>query len=236
MPSPGALYAAVDLAESPILVAVMRQRPLPPDVLRLIQIAAGAARPLRQSADAVGKDPAFVRSAAIFYIEQVLWANDADNYRVLGVNPDTSPVRVAEHLRWFMKWLHPDVGSAEMKPALIARVLKAWEALKTRDRRRQYDRLLTQRRRYPPAQRLARPAAQLSARRIPWIASSARNGRKVSIALNWDFALLAGAAVMALIISIAWTLGGFGPVIGSATLETSNAPLPATAPATPSSE
>lgn len=156
-----------------MLASVMRQRPLPADVLTLIRIAAGCASALQESVQITGKDPAVVRAAAIFYIQQVLWTSEADHYRVLGLGSDATAAKLAEHLRWLMKWLHPDQGRADVRPAAMARVLRAWDAVKTPERRKRYDRSLSVSR--PQARTVRRRwrPASLAARRIPWIARPA---------------------------------------------------------------
>ena len=195
MAVPGALYLAFDLAKSPILAGVMRQRPLPGDTLTLIQIAAGSPGALHDAALVSNRSPPSIRAAAIFYIQQVLWADDADCYRVLGVSADASPERLAEHFRWFMKWLHPDSRQGDVKPASAARVLKAWDAIKTPERRRQYD----QTRKRPEAGRRRRrgSAAAQSARRIPWIAPMSPERAPIR---RWSVVVVAAAVVLAALV------------------------------------
>lgn len=147
----------------------------------------------------IGRETTFVHGAALFYIRQILWASDADNYRVLGVPPDATAARIAEHLRWYMKWLHPDSGGENIQKRFAARVLRAWEALKTPERRRAYDRALAK----EPGRSAGGPAARLSARRIPWIseppAQTSPSKRWLSIAaIGASIAIVAGLSVLSI--------------------------------------
>lgn len=169
MAGPSALYAAVDLVRMPSLASVMRERPLPSQVRTLIQIAAGDTDVIKGCAQELGENAAFVRMAAKFYIRQVLWAEGADSYRILGANSDASEQDLAENFRWFMKWVHPDSGGeARNRTAPAVRVLAAWETLKTKNRRAQYD---ARRMRKVKRRRLHR-AEKISRRRIPWVMRS----------------------------------------------------------------
>lgn len=168
MPSPNAIYTAIDLLRMPNLAGLMRERPLPPDMLTLIQVAAGKAQTAETYAKEVGQNAAFVRTAAMFYIRQVLWADGADHYRVLGANPTASNDELAENFRWFMKWLHPDSIGAKNAAGSVIRVLAAWDALKNKKRREQYDQI---HRRQTKRRALGR-AEQISRRRIPWVMRS----------------------------------------------------------------
>lgn len=174
---PGAIYLALDLAKNPILASIMRQQPLPPDVTNLIRIAAGETR-----GSVAGRDEVYVRAAAIFYIREILWANDADHYRVLGCSPVAPLEQISENLRWFVKWLHPDSGRSDVEPAFSSRVLRAWEAVKTSDRRREYDRTLASTKGRKPSRKSSkgRRAAALSARRVPWIEQPPRPMRRAT--------------------------------------------------------
>lgn len=140
MTAPGALFLALDLAATPILAKAMRRQPLPGDVLGLIRIAAGDTEACRQAAVLAGRSPESVREAAILYLQHVLLAPNADNYRILGVGADAPHERVREHMRWMMKWAHPDRSRSDWESVFAERVLAAWHELKTPERRRHYDR------------------------------------------------------------------------------------------------
>jgi hypothetical protein len=186
----------------------MSRHPLPDDVLILIRIAAGSSEALDQATAATGKDPAFVRAAAIFYLQQVLWARGSDSYRALGAPPESGQKELAEHVRWLMKWLHPDRGASEVNKIYADRVLKAWDKLKTPERRRSYDRSLTSGR--LPRSRATR---SLSANppRTPWIPSKDVGGSLLNSRPNRTvafLALLAATTVVAAFVLLApgWIL------------------------------
>jgi len=207
MAAPAAIVFAFDLVQHPTLVSVMRQRPLPPDILTLIQIAADAPGAVESAAALTNRSPRSIRAAAIFYIRQVLWADDADCYRILGAAPDASTAKLSEHFRWLMKWLHPDRSGADVRPAFAARVLKAWDTIKTPERRQQYDRGL----RRPSASRPRRPAgtARPSRKRVPWIGGSNEKAETPATA-PWAIAAAVGAvAIVALAVSSPGFLSGW---------------------------
>jgi len=132
---PDALAAALLLARLPSLAQAAREQALPPDILSLIRVAAGSPETLRRSVHLTGKDPTFIRAAAVYYLEQVLWTDESDHYRVLGLMPGASRDRVAEHTRWLMRWLLPYLGGSQPESAQFERVLTAWGALKTSEER-----------------------------------------------------------------------------------------------------
>jgi hypothetical protein len=136
----GALSAALDLADRPGRARVMQTMPLPAGVLMLIQIAAGSSEALRHLVVVTGREPAFIRAAALVYIERILWVPDGDHYRALGVNRDSRPREIAKHLLWFAKWVSQEWGWSELQEAFARKVLPAWNVLKSRELRREYDR------------------------------------------------------------------------------------------------
>ena len=143
MTLPRALHVALDLAERPFLARAVRRQPLPPDVLTILKIAAGDEASRRVAAAATGKSAAAIREAAFLYVGHVLLADGADCYRVLGVAADAPQAELREHMRWLMKWLHPDRCTSAWEAAFAARVLSAWQEVKSPDRRARYDRLLS---------------------------------------------------------------------------------------------
>jgi hypothetical protein len=199
MAGPSAVFLALDLVRSPILAGVMRQHPLPKDVLELIQIAAGSPEALEQAVRATGKNRAEIRQAAVFYIQQVLWPRDGDCYRALGAAPEATQNELAEHLRWLMKWLHPDRGSSELNKLYAGRVLRAWEQVKTPNRRRRYDQSLVA--------KAASKRGRRGSARMPLLPRVAGPGRKgVRWALDRRI-LLAAALVLGVGAMIAIMMG-----------------------------
>jgi hypothetical protein len=141
MVGPAAIFLAIDLFKSPSLASVMQRHPLPDGVLDLIKIAGGSEDALADAETSTGKERPFLKRAAVFYLRQVLWAHGADSYRALGVTASAGQAEIAEHFRWLMKWLHPDRGDSELAKIHAAKVLDAWETLKSDQRRIEYDRM-----------------------------------------------------------------------------------------------
>ena len=121
-----ALDFALELARTPTLATAMRTRPLPPDTLVVIRIAAGCAETTAEASALAGLASETVREAAILYLQTVLFAGKSDCYRVLGVEPGAPRRQMREHMRWLMRWLHPDRNLDEWESVFAERVLQAW--------------------------------------------------------------------------------------------------------------
>jgi DnaJ domain len=142
-----ALCAAIDLLQLPTGTRHLRAKPLPDGMTLLLQIISGSDDATLRAADRVGRSTKLVREAAEFYILQILFAPDADSYRVLGTNPDASARELRRNMALLLRWLHPDLDPKGERSMFAARVTRAWEDLKTPQRRTAY------------SQRLRRPAA-----------------------------------------------------------------------------
>ena len=81
-----------------------------------------------------------VREAAAFFLEQVLLHADADSYRVLGATREASYAELRRNMTLLLQWLHPDLDRREARSVFAARVTRAWNDLKTPERRAAYDR------------------------------------------------------------------------------------------------
>ncbi|HEX4854367.1 DnaJ domain-containing protein [Arenimonas sp.] len=131
MPGAGhALEQALAYYRAPALLAMAAQRPLPEDVIVLLRLAAGDRAQAAQSAEASGESPERVAEAAVFFVQQVMFAANADPHRVLGVNPDAPPARIREHYRWLVRWLHPDRNADDWDNVYADRVTRAWQQLR----------------------------------------------------------------------------------------------------------
>lgn len=118
--------------------------PLPESMGVLLRLAAGtspadvspAIVPLASSND--------LRTAALFFIEQVLFRHDANYFRVLGVNPGASLEQIKEHHRLLMRLFHPDRenqlvdAGSEWKEAYATRANLAYNTLRDADSRGRY--------------------------------------------------------------------------------------------------
>jgi DnaJ-class molecular chaperone len=80
-----------------------------------------------------------IRKAAAFFIEQILLHADADSYRVLGANPQSTSNELRRNMALLLKWLHPDLDRSAERSVLATRVTLAWDAVKTPERKAAYD-------------------------------------------------------------------------------------------------
>jgi hypothetical protein len=199
---PQAVLLALELARQPSLAAAIRRRPLPRSgMLELIRIAGGCVETLGQTARATRKSPAHVKQAAELYLQHALFGPEADSYRVLGVSVDAPQKLLREHLRWLMRWLHPDHNRNDWETIFAARVLEAWDNVKSPDRRARYDR---QRHGTRPVRRVLRqgkrrPMTGSHPRSLPWIAvpidSAPRSAGRRWASLALALLLVAGLAL-----------------------------------------
>lgn len=134
-----ALRVAIDIHQVPSRVRHARTGALPDGVLDILKIAAGDQELASRSALEAGRTEDVVRAAAIFYIEQVLLCPEADSYRVLGVAPLAPASDVRRNMALLMRWLHPDVMNDNERTVFAARISRAWNDLKTNERRTVYD-------------------------------------------------------------------------------------------------
>jgi hypothetical protein len=134
-----ALKIAIDLLHVPSQVRLYRSEPLPDDVLTLLRIVAGDTEIERAAAILADRPPEVVRQAAGFFIEQILFAPDADSYRVLGASPQASSTELRRNMGFLLRWLHPDLDSRGERSIFIGRVTAAWNDLKTPERRAAHD-------------------------------------------------------------------------------------------------
>jgi len=134
-----ALKIAIELLHVPSQLRLLRSKPLPDGMLLLLRIVAGDAEAEQTAAELVGRPRETVRRAATFFIEQVLFAPDADSYRVLGATPQASADELKCNLALLMRWLHPDLDPQGRRSIFVDRVTTAWNTLKTPERRAEYN-------------------------------------------------------------------------------------------------
>jgi DnaJ-like protein len=134
-----ALKIAIDLMHVPSQVRLFRSEPLPDGVLMLLRIAAGDEEAETMAVDLTGRSPEIVRQATRFFIEQILFAPEADSYRALGANPQASPSELRRNVALLLRSLHPDVDRRGERSIFVGRVTTAWNNLKTPERRTAYD-------------------------------------------------------------------------------------------------
>src|SRR4029079_3789614 len=87
----------------------------------------------------INRSKQLLREAAAFYIEQILLHPDADHYRVLGAQPAASSAELLRNMALLIRWLHPDHKNGSERTVFTNRITRAWNELKTEDRRAAYD-------------------------------------------------------------------------------------------------
>jgi hypothetical protein len=133
------LNMAIDLVRTPSQVRLVRQAPLPDGVLTLLRIAARDEEATNEAISATGRSRETVREAAAFFIEQILFCPEADSYRVLGARPEASNRELRHNMALLLRWLHPDHDPQGERSVFAGRVTRAWNDLKTQERRAAYD-------------------------------------------------------------------------------------------------
>jgi hypothetical protein len=134
-----ALTSALALRRSPRTALPEASGFLPGGVLLLIRIVAGDETAIAEAKEASAEPIEVLRDASGFYLQQILFAADANSYRVLGVNPEEEDARIREHYRWLARWLHPDRNPDAWEVVYADRVSNAWQNLRTPERRARYD-------------------------------------------------------------------------------------------------
>ena len=157
-----ALRLAVELVHMPSRVRAVRGEPLPDGVDVLLQIAAGEDATTEEAAALIDRPQQVIRQAAAFYIEQILLSPDADSYRVLGAAPWTHSGDIRRNMALLLRWLHPDVDANAERSLYAGRVTRAWEDLKTPERRATYDAALAAAR--PTIRKSSRQSSHQSSR------------------------------------------------------------------------
>lgn len=136
-----ALGVAIDLLHVPSRVRLVRAGPLPIQVLDLLRVAAGDEEAIHQATEITGRSRDVVCEAVAFFIEQILLSPEADSYRVLGASPEATSAELRRNMALLLRWLHPDLDPSAERSIFATRVTRAWNDLKTSDRRAAYDQL-----------------------------------------------------------------------------------------------
>ncbi len=140
VPGGNALDIALTLQRAPLQRFELQGRPLPEDIGSAIQLAAGNPELLAAASARLGVAEAAVLEAVRFYLQQVLFAADADAWRTLGLAPGAAPERIRQHYRWLQSWLHPDRQDEEWVALYTTRVNQAWNRLRNPVAREAYAR------------------------------------------------------------------------------------------------
>jgi hypothetical protein len=124
---PSALAVALEVARLPRLRHGLRRRPVPRGTWLLFEIAADKSEVVALAVGATGKDPRFLKAAAIFYIDEVLWGRDADPYRILGANRGAALEVVRRNFDVLVDWLSsPDQRN---RGDDLGRISSAWQVI-----------------------------------------------------------------------------------------------------------
>jgi hypothetical protein len=133
-----------------------------------MRVAADDASALAEAAAMMQLPREQIRDASVLYLQNVVLAG-SDHYRVLGCQRSAPQERLREHFGWLMKWLHPDRVQRDGEAAFAQRVLAAWDAVKTPERRAAYDRSLPNVTLPVRTAGGRRPKVFRPARHIPWV-------------------------------------------------------------------
>jgi len=140
-----ALWVALRLQRQPNLVRLLRRQPPPAGMTELLETLTADRKALEETARRHRCSSAHLRASAEFFVEQLLFSPHATAYRVLGARPADETVLLRRHMVLLAKWLHPDstrvfeATTAVDRGAFVSRLTRAWEDLKTDERRARYD-------------------------------------------------------------------------------------------------
>ena len=153
---------AISLLQAPTQARLFRKQPLPKGVVVVLRIVAGDEDAIAQAAQDSARTRQVVVEASIFFVEQMMLCPEADSYRVLGAGSGSSTKELRQNMTLLLRWLHPDVDGNDGRSVFAHRVTRAWNDLKTDERRNAYDRKRTLRgsNREKPASRQSRGHAQ----------------------------------------------------------------------------
>src|SRR5262245_34041439 len=135
----GTVMMALDLLHVPSRARLIRSAPVPSGIVTLLRIADGDEALTHQAVAATGVSAAVIREAADFFIQQALLCPEADAYRVLGTTPGATTAELRRNMALLVRWLHPDHQKGD-RSVFAHRVTRAWNELKTDERRMAYDR------------------------------------------------------------------------------------------------
>lgn len=178
--SQSALDHAIRLNLLPGLATALRTAPLPSDIQTLLLILARNSEAEVDAVMRVGRPIETVREAAEFYAVQILFAPQADAYRILAANPGAPRESLRANMALLLRWLHPDQGFSEARPFYFERVVRAWNTLGSPERREHYDRVLAGRAASRPT--LSQPGRYAA----PFFATDRRSQTEYSIAATPD--------------------------------------------------
>lgn len=134
-----ALRLALDLMHVPSRVRHARECELPDGMELLLRVAAGDEDARRRAAELTSRPEDKLGLAAAFFVEQILLADESDSYRVLGARRDASAGELRRNMALLARHFHPDVASGAEHAIFAGRVTRAWNDVKSPQRRSGYD-------------------------------------------------------------------------------------------------
>ena len=129
----------VGVFRSPARSATLRTRELPEGMLDVIRIAAGDEETIAAAKSSTALDESDLNVAAGLMLHDMLFFEGADSYRALGVRRDAEDSQIKRHYRWLVRWLHPDRNPDNMHSVFADRINRAWNSVRTEERRASYD-------------------------------------------------------------------------------------------------
>lgn len=197
MSNQAAIKFALDLLRMPALAPILRTQPLPIDILDAIRVAAGCPE-ASESAQVSTQEPLdVIQRAATLYLHEALFFPGASPHRNLGVAVGASRAQMRLHMRWLLRWLHPDHNSDEMATLLAMRVIKAWREIGARNWREGVVEKNQQQLDLGGARPAAlRPPATL---RLRWIPVPIPRAPSIGRRKHFLYVVVAGATALALI-------------------------------------
>ena len=120
-----ALKSAVSIYRQPLLARGLVRKSLPDGISDVLRVAAEGVGTAAQFADSLGASPEEVHQACLFYLQTVVFHQNADDTRLLALSHPLTAQELREHKRMILKWLHPDRNHNSWESKLFLRVQSA---------------------------------------------------------------------------------------------------------------
>jgi hypothetical protein len=198
MTRPHVIELALDLARMPALARTSVVPPIPPNIIELMKIAAASPEACQAAVAKTGEPTPVVIEAARFYLQQLLFRQGADSYRILGIQPTDARATARDHMRWLLEWLHPDRNNGSWDAVYAERVLKAWREVST-----------TNKFAAEPSLRFARVSSHQKTRarirrvRLPWIERPLKR-RSLAVRIHFGAVMLWAVPTGLVIMFLTW--------------------------------
>ena len=120
-----ALSNAISLYRQPLLARNMIRFELPVGMSSVLKIAAEGVERAALDADHFGATPGELHQASVFYLQTVVFHEQASDARLLALTEPVSPQELRNHKRMIFKWLHPDRNHNSWESKLFLRIKAA---------------------------------------------------------------------------------------------------------------